>query len=490
MRELLSVADLRQLQIIEFLYKTHSSTLNKLSLAIGASEKTLRQDIKELNAMISPSKIKVSPKLGLMLQLSKQMSIESIYSLVLFSSTEFSIIESIFFHKSKTLDSLADSLFISKSTLRRTIVTMNSALLSLNFQIDSQKLDLVGNESQICNFIIHYFQEKYRNSAAAFPKMQIKVLDQLFLFALKEESVEPNYPDMEKLRFWILVILVRIQTGHNRTYTEEQLKKIPSSLTSNILIKRLFKVTFSVPLTPDTIYQLFYFFFNNSYCSNLNDLNKLTSEDPDKAEFVASLYLFLENISKKLSIKLINQDELVLNLYNLDSLYYGKSYILYDRYQAFIESITHDYSNFYQFIKSEINLDPYIKKKNWSQDAINVFFYMLITHWPDLANEIEKNLEIFSVGLFFSSDIEHTQMIHDQLSYLFHNRLHFSIINVLTLNDLKKKAKNYDIILTDLFDFQTKESITIVFPLVPNISDFKKIDDAYLSLLRKSDPLN
>ena len=50
---------------------------------------------------------------------------------------------------------------------------------------------------------------------------------------------------------------------------------------------------------------------------------------------------------------------------------------------------------------------------------------MLITHWPDLANEIEKNLEIFSVGLFFSSDIEHTQMIHDQLSYLFHNRLHF-----------------------------------------------------------------
>lgn len=487
MRELLSTSDLRQLEIIEFLYATHSSTLNKLSLSIGTSEKTLRQDIEKINILIAPSKIKVSPKLGLMLQFSPQMSIESIYSLFLFSSTEFLIIESIFFHKSRTLDSLSESLFISKSTLRRTITTLNKNLLSLNFKIDSQKLDLVGNESQICNFMIHYFQEKYKNSAAIFPKMQLKVLDQLFLLAMKIQEAEPNYPDMEKLRIGTIVILTRIKTGHKKVYSKKELNKIPPHMLNNVLVQRLFKATFSIPLTTGTVYQLFYFFFNNNYCYDIDSLTRLSKKDSETAEFVAALYLFLENISKKLAINLTNQDELVLNLYNLDSLYYGKTYILYDKYQSFLESVTHDYSDFYQFIQNEINLDPYIKKKNWSQDAINSFFYMLITHWPDLANEIEKSIKVFSVGVFFSSDIEHTKMLYDQLSHLFQDRLNFTIINALTVNELKKQAKNYDILLTDLFNVYIKDTVTIVLPLAPHPSEFKKIDTVYRNLLRQSE---
>lgn len=132
---------------------------------------------------------------------------------------------------------------------------------------------------------------------------------------------------------------------------------------NNVLVQRLFKATFSIPLTTETVYQLFYFFFNNNYCYDTDSLTRLSKKDSETAEFVAALYLFLENISKKLAINLTNQDELVLNLYNLDSLYYGKTYILYDKYQSFLESVTHDYSDFYQFIQNEINLDPYIKKK-------------------------------------------------------------------------------------------------------------------------------
>lgn len=486
LREILSKSHLRQLELLEYIENYPATSLKKLGKIINISEKTLRQDIQELNQLLAPNLVDTSPIYGATLQLNSETSIESVYSLFLFASTEFLIIEHVFFKKFKTLDYFAETLFISTSTLRRMIETINKTLSSLNFQIDSKSLDLVGNERQICNFMIHYFEEKYRDTSAIFPKFQIKALNQLLSYALKAENMPLNYPDMEKLRIWSLVILYRIKAGHRFTYTTEQHSQIPKNIISNPLIKRLFKVTFSIDLTEDVFFQIFYFFFNKDYCRTNKQLQALMKQNSKIENFVISLNLFLENISTKLAIKLKNKEQLVLNLYNLDTLYYGNSYILYNRFQVFIELSTHDYSNFYQFIKNEINHNLPIKNKNWSQDAINNFFYMLITHWSDLAHGIEKKIKIFSVGLFFNTDIEHMKMLEYQLSYFFKNRLTFTIINALTVNELKKSLRNYDILLTNLFNIKTKDTKVIVLALSLHTSDLKKIDNAYLELLNQS----
>lgn len=166
----------------------------------------MRQDVQELSILIAPNEI-------------KSTSIESIYSLFLFPNTEFLIIEHIFFKKFNALDYLSESLFISLSTLQRTIVTINQTLASLNFQIDSQTFDLVGNESSVCNFMIHYFEEKYRDSFSVFSKLQLKALNKLVIHALNAENITINYPDLEKIRVWSMVILYGIKAGHRFTYS-------------------------------------------------------------------------------------------------------------------------------------------------------------------------------------------------------------------------------------------------------------------------------
>ncbi|CAD5897509.1 conserved hypothetical protein [Carnobacterium maltaromaticum] len=486
MRGLLSKPHLRQLEIFEYVNTHPSQSLTKLSKIMNISEKTLRQDIQEINHLLEPNKIVGTPLSGLTLELDAETSIESVYSLFLFASTEFLIIEHIFFKKFETLDSLAESLFISTSTLRRMIATINQVLSKNNFQIDSQALDLIGTETQICNFMVHYFEEKYRDSSAVFPKFQLKALNQLISYGLKKENISMNYPDMEKLRIWTSVVLYRIKAGHRFTYTAEQHARIPKHIVTNPLMKRLFKATFSIDLTEDVFFQLFFLFFNKNYCQTIEQLNSLAKHNPTINNFVSSLILFLENISTKLAIELKNKEQLVLNLYNLDTLYYGNSYILYNRYQVFIELVTHDYSNFYQFIKKEINQNLPIKNKNWSQDAINNFFYMLITHWDDLAHGIEKKIKVFSVGIFFNTDKEHMKMLKDQLSYFFENRLTFSIMTDLNISDLEKSARKYDILLTNLFNVQIKGTKIVVLPLALQASDIKKIDDIYLGLLQQS----
>lgn len=487
MKNILSKSQFRQLQVIELLYSNQATSIIKLSKKINTSEKTLRQDIQELNILLAPSRIDISSISGLSLQLDTKMSIESIYSLFLFKSTEFLIIEHVFFHNYQCLDSLAEELFISTSTLRRMIATINQNLETINCQIDSQVLDLVGNENQICNFMIHYFEEKYRNSSAIFPKIQLKTLNKIFLTVFNSLEVTPNYPDLEKLRLWSMVILTRIKTGHRFTFTKEQHDRLPKEVLNNSLLKQLFRATFSIQLTPDVFFQVFYFFFNNKYCQTLEQLDALAKKDRSIAELIESLYQFLESISNKLEIELENKDELVLDLYNMDALYYGNSYILYNRYQAYIESITHDYSNFYHFIKKEVNQNPFIKKKKWSQDAINNFFYMLITHWPDLAHGIEKSIPVFSGALFFDTDTEHVKMLQDRLSYFFQDRLNFTILESLTLSELKKSATQYDMLLTNLFDIELKKTRVVVLPLALQTSDLKKIDEVYLDLLQESD---
>lgn len=486
MRELLSKPEYRQLQVVEALYNGSSISITNLCKRLDVSDKTLREDIQKLNHLLTPSEINISAVSGLTLVLGNHMSIESIYSRFLDRSTEFKIIEHVFFRDFEALDHLAEHLFISTSTLRRMITNINKNLKLIDFKIDSQTLDLVGDEKKICNFIIHYFDEKYRDSSAIFPNLQLQVINQILLHGLKSKNIPLNYPDLEKLRIWTMVIIYRIKAGHCFTYSKKQHAKIPKNIVSNPLFKRLFKTTFSISLTEDVFIQIFYFLFNKNFCATVEQLQILSKKDTTIDAFVTSLGLFLEDISMKFSIELKNKEELILNLFNLDSLYYGKSYILYNRYQAFIELSTHDYSNFYKFIKREIKKNAPIKNKNWSNDKINNVFYILITHWTDLAHEIEKKIKIFSVGLFFNTDIEHITMIKDQLSYFFENKLTFTIIDDLSINSMKKNARNYDILLTNLFNIEIKKTKIIVLSLTLTTSDIQKIDEAYIELLNLS----
>lgn len=485
MRNLLSKSHLRQLEIFEYLVDYPSISITKLSKFIKVSEKTLRLDIQELNNLIAPSQINASQFSGLSLELSAEASIESIYSLFLFSSTEFLIIEQIFFKKFKTLDHLAESLFISTSTLRRLITTINKHLATIDFQIDSQSLDLIGDENQICNFINYYLEEKYRDSSAIFSKTQIDALSQLLIHISNIGNLPMNYPILERLRMINMIILTRIKNGHHFSYTSKQLNQIPKDIINNPFVQKLFKATFSITLTDNVFYQLFFFFFNKKYCQTFQQLEDLAKQDPATREFVESLIAFLENISADLSIQLKNKNELVVKLYNIDTLHYGDTYILYNKYHTFTQLVTHDYSNLYKFIKKEVSQNLPIKNKNWSKNDINRLFYMLITYWDGLATGIEKKVKVFSVGLFFDTDVKHMNLLKDQLSYFFNNRLTFTIISELTTSDLKANACNFDILLTNLFNIQIENTKTITLPLAIQTSDLKKIDEVYLELLNR-----
>lgn len=195
---------------------------------------------------------------GIFLDIPQNYTVEYLYETILSNSTEFKIIETVFFDKTHTVDSLAEKLYLSTSTVRRLIKRINEALVSEDFSISLTPLKIVGNETNICNFIIYYISEKYTGRKKPFSRIQLNVLDKMFISATKSNGHTVNFPQIEKLRIWIMVIIIRLQNGnHTDVYTPFS-EDVDLSALENPLFKNLFKLTFKVELTDEVIFRLFY----------------------------------------------------------------------------------------------------------------------------------------------------------------------------------------------------------------------------------------
>lgn len=90
--------------------------------------------------------------------------------------------------------------------------------------------------------------------------------------------------------------------------------------------------------------------------------------------------------------------------------------------------------------------------KNTIKDKYLYFeiLYLVFTHETNLIDRIQKNQKKCTVGILYKFDLEHSQLIQNKLSDLFHNYFDFQIINHNFFVPFDAKLYKCDYYLTNL----------------------------------------
>ncbi|GEM_PF-6554343 len=484
MRLLLNKNLLRQLQLLEKLYEKDGwITLNVIAQTLNCSERVLRDDIKLINTEFKPFQIETSQN-GVMLTYPNHYSADFIYQKVLSLSPEFLFLERIFFEEKYDIETIANELFLSSSTIRRIIAKLNTFLDHYEIQIVTNPCKIIGNEQNIRSIMVHFFYEKYGVTYTPLEDAQIKVLDKLFFHVMQANHIRPNFPDLTRLKNWTMVNMIRLKNHHKKIISEHFPNHLDLSIFDNTTFCELFKDTFDLEFNKETAQQLFSVLLNNEYAFSYEILERMIQQKINKAWLIVpKIDSFLHSLANKLNISIQNKEKIILELYNLQTMRYDQSFILNDKRRLFSEHFSHEFSYFVLFLREELTRFQFHKEFKWTSDFFTETLYILIINWGHLLSALKSKVPILHVGIFCDADIEHTEFIQNIMVYQFGHLIKPSIIEELNLNSFREVCQKYDFIITNISGLKDISSPLICVNTFPSSHDLNKIQKEIFTLI-------
>ncbi|WP_086314529.1 hypothetical protein A5821_002106 [Enterococcus sp. 7F3_DIV0205] len=476
MKEILSSRSKRQLELMELLADNDWVTFTTASETLNAPVKTLKSDIIELETLLAPATIESSKKYGIRLATNFGFCKTSIYQKFIKNSVEFQLIEKIFLHNFSTIVDLADDLYTSVSTIKRIVLRVNQLLQIEGFTINLKKMQLVGDPHSICNFMQHYFYEKYGVAESLLTPAQLPILDQVGLQIVKqavpnEPSYNLDFSLLNRLRFYTYTIINLLK--HN---SENQLHDLPEkefSILNDTYACDEFYSQFHLPLSPVNLNTFFYLFFSDQYVDSLDTARELIKVDRNAFLKYQKIENLLQEIEKKMGCKCDNFDDIFMSLYNLDCQIHGRTYILHNKNKEFLTSIKNLYGHFpmelIHSLQAIFYSNPY--KEYMIYEAISILF----TRWPNLLDRLEYSTPTMKACLLFNSGKDYMNMLSERITYYLRGRFSCTPLQVTSLEELEKESSQYDCIITNIPEIYINNIPIIVIPLIPDAKSFDKL---------------
>lgn len=445
-------------------------TSGELAEKAGSSEKTIRTDIAMINEYLSPMVIETSLKWGYFLKKDRSLPKAYIYAAVLKESSEYTLLEHLFFTPAITRPEICDQLYISETQLGRWIVKLNRYLQQFHFQIAAD-LHYKGDEQKIRDFFSCFLNEKYGTVEGYVDAVKIRLIDHLIEKFLKETAVFSfihNKPDlfMGKLKFQLLTRIERIKQGYGLP-KPLIVFDFSSLLISDEFYDRFYH-TFDVRLTNDVLYQLFYEFFSPLTLLSASRDIQATELEQLREQIEHEIHTIEENYH----IKAEHTSRLVQTIYHSLMQVSFPTYILHHKKKEFFASFMADDPELAFILKKRFSQICSILSLPESQQEEILYhgIFELLTSWRDLKKNVKNPITIVSAALFLDTTYEHMRMIKEEIESYFRNKIKIDLI--LPQDKLKKHPfGKYDCILSDMLietsipvigiaDYLNEETIT------------------------------
>ena len=473
MRELLSVQSVRQLELLEYLLDADEVTLAEVSKATGYASRTLWQDIKEINEFLAPMEVLSTTK-GIKLFIPNTCSVRAVYRRVLCQSREYNLLEHLLFKEGQSLEELADSLYISLSTLRRMIATMNEKLKKFNIKIAVAPARVIGDELSVSQFYIALFSEKYYESADFLKKGEFQTMNLLLKNIMQESKMKLGFSDLQKLRIWGYVRIVRLRNGHQIPLDEDMKMFHDYKFLKEPVFLTQFMATFNMRLDEHTLLQMFQVIFGKEYFYSYQHLEEVIKEDDNKRKVFGAIYEMLAALAEEFSISSENTQRLQINLYNMIRLSEYRYFIIYSRSRQFISGFDLDNPNVIDIFEEKMAiLDKYdIKIPDYIHDDV---IYTLLTEWPDFLEKIDSFVPDIKIGLLFDTDADHVEFIHKILKKYSKQKLTVVIPDLFSTIKGQLREKDIDLLITDIPNLSIQNIEIICVEEYPSKRDWRNI---------------
>lgn len=477
MRKILSQKDGRILKLVELLYDKEELFMRDLCAELNVSSKTLKNDIENARLILSPIDITVNGNKGVKLEIPSNYAITYVYTAVLAASLEYTLIEKIYLCETYTIDELAEELFISSSSLRRMISRVNSVLKEEEMEINSNPLQIIGNEWKIYNFFTHYLFEKYRLAKGIFTDAQINVANELSILVLKQKYIALEYRPKKQLERYILVQLIRMKNNHFvKVKSNANRDNIFSDIDTSAIKKQL-KESFYKEFSNQDLIQLFSIFLDGKWSFSYNQLIKNSKINPELKQTKEKFEELLESIASKYKIEQTNREELLVQLCNYRMLDYGAYFILYDNVSVVVNHFRHDYFKGIEFIR--LKLTEIFQGETLTEYKLNDYISRLIIHWDKFLIELEKEVISLKIGLVYYAEEHYLKLIQEEISHRFKDRFETIIIDYDSLADVEKVRTQCDLIVTNITRIVIPNLEVICFPVYPKEKDWSRLESFY-----------
>lgn len=484
MKTLLSITTQRHLALLEILYYNKEwLPIKHLSEQLNCSESIIRRDIELTNVHYKPFKIVNNKKRGIILDIPAQMTIEYIYEIILATSTEFALVEALFFQPKMTAQALSEELFISQSTLARMIARCNKYLRSWHIHLSTAPYEIVGNELQIRNFFTHFFKEKYSLTDAPINIELIESLHQLLITKTKSLGIKLTYSEIELITFMLLTIAPRVKSGNLINFPTNAVKEHPwlELFLLDETFNRLFKQEFQMNWDVLMVEQVFYPFLNDTFFFSLQDFNSATTRSLAMQNRLSEISNLLTMLSSELAIPLSNKDKLLMTLYNYHFFFIGNNHLLFDKNKQFVWTVSEEYPKTMTRLRKTLLEFKFFPEFEWSETSLNETIYLLVTNWQAFLPYIHQQLPIISVLISCTFELPHAHFLKELLNLRITNNLEITISTAQTIPEHLAALINYDLVLTNTDKLEHQHSQVLCINPLPNFRDWQNIQTALIN---------
>lgn len=438
MKAILSKKHYIQLIILETYLANGQVTVQQLEETTQATKQTI---LKQLNELENRGFFQVEKKKDhLLLRKNKPISYSEVYSYIYQDSVQLQFISLFFSRPFITTSEILKKLKISKSQFRRIKKQVADFLNCHDICLTDSPFYFTGDSSKLYQFFYVFFSEKYHaNTQYILPKEQL-ILDQL----LQAFTELPNFStsrEQQRLSSWIWVIIkLSVHIQKSTTYYKSADKKAISSATlpfddSRIVIdyahfKEVFKLSYTGVVQSNLL----------TFQSMMKE-PKLSLEMQEKKQSLIQLttelyQLFGEN--KEIELHYSIDQSLTLS---------GKiKYLLNDQKKRFVIEFfkqngrfsAHTANRLLQKLitfRNEINDDPLFYE----------WLYLTIIYDKHLKELIRKNQQKKKIGLAFTYDQVHSELLITLLKTKLNEYAVFEIIDVQdsVMNDQNADSIDY-----------------------------------------------
>lgn len=467
MRELLGEKDNRRLHLIEKIYLRPGISMDTLADELHYSTIQVQVDIAFLNEILDPILITTTKDKMCYVEIPQHLSTRHIYKEIISRNVHCKVLESLLFEEFETYEQLADKVYVSVATLKRVIAFMNECFEKDDITIKTRPLRIVGNEYNIRALYMFYLHERYPDDVYPVEERISFFSKELSdFFVNHNEHQKFHYSSITRLNRYVCVSLLREIKGHSYPYIYKDFEmpkheEILNKYKNRVLFEQVFKISFD----SDFYFSVFNHYLDPLRLSNFGELNKLYKQHTSARKIIDSVRKALEILGGTYRLPIENQEYLLQKLYNLmlvGSKISITPYIIYPNRKIFLlfnKVLPKDMIENIRAIYAENFKEIHQKNPSYFYE----FLYILVTHWEGFYDTLSKQNVPCKVGLFFNTDYHHMKYVKADLEFHFHNKVNLEVIETLTLRDLEKISRTYDVIVAN---FILPENIELQCELV------------------------
>lgn len=480
----------RRLNLINILAKNSDwFFLNELANMLNVSERVLKNDLAYFRKEVDDFTIYSSRK-GIKLAFKDNKGLNTISKKILISVVPFQVLEKIFLNETKSVNQLADELFISVSTLYRIIKDINFKLKKYDIRINTNPCMVIGNEKKIRYFAYQYFHERYSLLEWPFKDLDESIINNFMKIFIDFNDNSTYYISLTTLKSVVMINLIRHKHKHyiNTNYIKQNFDDIHVLFDEDMDAFLNFENSTNHTIDDYFIKQIFYpyvqdsFFYDYSLLKKAAKLNKLYESE------IVYLSKFLDGISKKFEIPLTikNKNQIILILHNtlfLEDQEPRSGYIVYDEFGHFVETIEKEYPVFYKDLYEGISNYRKLMQVPYDEKRKHLLIYTTFIHWRKLIPCLRKKYKSIKTLIISDYNISHAHLLEDFLNQEFPNNLKTEIFSEDLLNQSLLENLPHEIIITNFPFPSLKDKELICIQNLPTNQDITKIQSAISRIL-------